>query len=278
MSIKNRLKPTNSKSTIENSHTPVCRSRSIDSMSVTNNEQIVESHSSTGGGLNDDKPASTATLAKTFRTLRKRLSRTSTSNKSELKSRRKSNQNENTGRSGGDDSGDASSTCGDDSHTPLTFTEIPSINCEAPINENSTAQTLKLLRSLPAEKTPSIITSPPPPSSSSTTITTTTDSNDKTNESENSANENTRLSKTWSSSTFTGAQLRGTCSLEYTEYMKEKSHKRKAHLIDLRKDDNQQQQLSPNTITSTSKNAISTSFPSYYSYTLTLFHTKGALT
>lgn len=230
-----------------------------------------ESHSSrTGGGggggegLNDEKPQSTATLAKTFRTLRKRLSRTSTSNKSDQPSPRKSSQFDNTGKSGGDDS--EASSIGDDG-TQLTFAEISSTDSDLKVEENPMAVSLKVHRSLPAQNTPSIITSPPPSSP---------DSNEKINDSECSY-ENAHLSKTWSSSTFTGAQLRGTCSLEYTEHMKEKSHKRKAHMIDLRKDDHQQQ-ISPNTITSTSKHSISTSLTSYHSYTLTLFNTKGALT
>jgi len=267
MSIKNRSKPLTQtsprKTNNENLHTPVCRSRSIDSMSA--NEQVIESNSSGGGG--DDKPQSTVTFAKTFRTLRKRISRTSNSNKQEA--RRRSQQIDNVGKSGGDDSG-ASST--GEEGTQLVFTDIPTSNSDLTATESSTAKLLKVHRSLPSEKTPAIITSPPPPPPSS-------DSNEKNYESESSY-ENSNLSKTWSGPTFTGAQLRGTCSLEYTEHMKDKSHKRKAHMIDLRKDDVQQQtqQLSPNTITSTSKTSISTAFTSYHSYTLTLFDNKGALT
>jgi hypothetical protein len=267
MSIKNRSKPLTQtsprKTTNENLHTPVCRSRSIDSMSA--NEQVIESNSSGGGGGGDDKPQSTVTFAKTFRTLRKRISRTSNSNKQET--RRRSQQIDNLAKSGGDDSG-ASST--GEEGTQFVFTDIPTSNSDLTTIESSTAKSLKVHRSLPSEKTPAIITSPPPPSS---------DSNEKNYERESSS-ENSNLSKTWSGPTFTGAQLRGTCSLEYTEHMKDKSHKRKAHMIDLRKDDVQQQiqQLSPNTITSTSKTSISTAFTSYHSHTLTLFDNKGALT
>jgi hypothetical protein len=244
MSIKNRLKVANQSSsrnpTGENTHAKFFRSRSIDSMS--GNEKISGSDSAgTGEGFIDDKPPSSATFAKTFRTLRKRLSRPSVSNKQEQKQRR-SNTNELAGKSGGDDS-EASST--GEEVPQVSVTDTPTSNSDlTEIETTPTAVSLKVHRSLPAEKTPSIVTSPPP----------LPDVNETTDDSENSY-ENSNLSKTWSSSTFTGAQLHGTCSLEYTEHMKEKSHKRKAHVIDLRKDDGQQQQqpLSPNPITSTNK-------------------------
>jgi len=262
--MKDRLSPRMSN---ENVHPKVLRSRSIDSIDA--DDQTAGSHSS-GENFNDDKPQSTTTIAKTLRTFRKRLSRTSYSNKSEQK-RRTSNQRETFGKSGGDDS-EASSTGEGGVH--ISFQEIPTSNSDLPSIEKtsiSTAVSLKVHRSLPAEKTPSIITSSPPPPPLS-------ELNEKRNDSASSS-DNLNLSKTWSSPTFTGAQLHGTCSLEYTEHMKDKSHKRKAHMIDLRKDDVQhQQQSTTNTMTSTSKHSISRSFTSYNSYTLTPFNNKNTLT
>ncbi|CAF4886766.1 unnamed protein product, partial [Rotaria magnacalcarata] len=72
------------------------------------------------------------------------------------------------------------------------------------------------------------------------------------------------------------AQLRGTCSLEYTEHMREKSHKRKAHMVDLRKDDVHQQQQSI-MMTSTSKHSISTSLTSSNNHPVALMNNKSVL-
>ncbi len=250
--MKNRLKPCNDKAP-----TPICRSRSIDS--VSGNEQTQP----TGGvESTDEKPQNTETLANKFRKLRKRLSRTSNCNKHEQAINRvklNHNEKENTGKSGGDDS--EASSVGED-FTQLSFTEVPTTNTELTDTESSIAIGLKVIRSLPLEKTPSIVTSPP-------------NTDEKTDDS-GSSNENANLSKTWSSSAFTGAQLRGTCSLEYTEHMKDKSHKKKAHMVDLRKDDGQQQSTTT-TITSTSKNTISTSFTSYHTHAITVVNNKGAL-
>ncbi len=280
MSLKNRLKSTPRNNTPNEYTNPmVFRSRSIDSMSA--NEQN-ESHSGGEGSQIDEKPPGSATFSKTFNLFRKRLSRKND------RTRKTSNQNDNAAKSGGDDNGaksggddSAAKSGGDDSEggssagedsVPLTFTATPTSHPDLPAIETSTAVPLGVHRSLPAEKTPAIITSPPPPPP--------INSNEK-NDSNASNYENSNLSKTWSPSTFTGEQLHGKCSIEYTEHMKDKSHKRKAHVIDLRKDDNQQQQqqqISPNNQTSSSKNSISTSLPSYHSYNLILFNTKGVLT
>lgn len=274
MSLRNRLKTSSRNTPNESPHPPVCRSRSIDSMSA--NEQS-ESHSGGEGSNADEKPPGSATFAKTFNILRKRLSRTSNARKTD-RTRRTSNQNDSAGKTGGNDSagksgGDDSeaSSAGEDS-APLSFGEVPTSNSDLTAAEPPrTAVALTVHRSLPGDKTPSIITSPPPPLPPS-------DSNEK-NDSNASSYENSNLSKTWSASTFTGEQLRGKCSIEYTEHMKDKSHKRKAHVIDLRKDDNSQQpQPSPNIILPSSKNSISTSLPSYHSHNLTPLNTKGALT
>ena len=257
----------------------VFRSRSIDSMSA--NEQN-DSHSGGEGSQFDEKPPSSATFSKTFKLFRKRLSRTSNARKSD-QTPRTSIQNDNASKSGGEDS--AVKSGGDDSeggssgcedNTPSQFNDLPSSNPDLATPETpTTAVPLGVQRSLPQERAPAIITSPPPPSAPP-------DFHEKNGSNASSYGENSILSKTWSPSTFTGEQLRGKCSLEYTEHMKDKSHKRKAHVVDLRKDDQQQIQQPPpppnNLSSSSSKNAISTSFPSYYSYTLTLFNTKGALT
>jgi hypothetical protein len=234
------------------------------------NDQTIESHKGGGGSSHDDKPQSTATLAKTFRTLRKRLSRTSNSNKHEdaiKQVRSKHKDKDNAIKSGGDDS-EASST--GEEFTQLSFTEVPTSNPDltAIASATSTATSLKVHRSLPAEKTPAIVTSSPPFESN--------EPNAKTDDS-GSSNENSNLSKTWSPSAFTGAQLHGTCSLEYIEYTKDKSHKRKAHMIDLRKDDVQHHQQLTATMSATSKHSISTSFTSYHRHSLTVFSNKGAL-
>ncbi|CAF5038556.1 unnamed protein product, partial [Rotaria magnacalcarata] len=73
------------------------------------------------------------------------------------------------------------------------------------------------------------------------------------------------------------AQLRGTCSLEYTEHMREKSHKRKAHMVDLRKDDVHQQQQQSIMMTSTSKHSISTSLTSSNNHPVALMNNKSVL-
>ena len=262
----------------ENMRQEVCRSRSIDSMSTdhqTNEIHSSETATGSGGDYNNDKLPSTATFAKTFRTLRKRLSRTSNSIKHD-QTHRTSHQQDNAIKSGGDDS--EASSAGED-NTQLVFAGISPTHLDTQTTSTATieiptAVSLKVHRSLPAEKTPSIITSPPPPSSLQSC-----ECNEQPFENDDNY-DSCNLSKTWSSTTFTGAQLRGTCSLEYTEHMKEKSHKRKAHMIDLRKDDGQQpqQQLTLNPNLSTSKHSISTTFTSYHNHTLTLFNTKGALT
>ena len=253
MSSKNRSKQSNQSSSarnpsVEHVRIPVFRSRSIDSMSTGDHHTEEE--------IPYDKPPSSATFAKTFRILRKRLSRTPNA----LKQKSTQNANDQSGKSGGDDS-EGSSVGEEGGH--FTFNEIPASNPDLATVDNSTGVSLKVHRSLPGDRTPEIITSSPPE----------TEFYEK-----NNGNETNNLSKTWSSSTFTGAQLRGTCSIEYTEHMKEKSHKRKAHMIDLRKDDVQhQQQLTTTSSLSTSKHTISTSFTSYHSHILTHLNIKGAL-
>lgn len=276
MSSKIRLKPLNPTSSSsssnratanDNVHIPVFRSRSIDSVPASDEAAPTAGVDATGGGgcggdsaAHEDKAPSSATFAKTFRTLRKRLSRTSNSRKKE-QATNVLNPNDYGGKSGGDDS-EASST-GEETGT-LAFSALPTSNSDLTDLETSTAVPFRVHRSLPAEKAPEIVTSSPPDLSDSLS----------------SSNDNPMLSKTWSPSTFTGAQLRGTCSLEYTEHMKDKSHKRKAHMIDLRKDDGQyHQQLTPNAIFSSSKHSIaSTTTASYHNHCLTHVNLKGALT
>ena len=217
----------------------------------------------------DEKQTGTTSLAKTFRTLRKRLSRTSNSTKHErLVTQVKSQaiEKDNAAKSGGDES--EASSVGDEP-SQLVFSEIPTSNPDltAVTSPTGAPPTLKGNRSVPTEATPTIVTSPPPLDSSEPV--------DKAEDSTSSA-ENSGLSKTWSTSAFTGAQLRGTCSLEYTEHMREKSHKRKAHVVDLRKDDAQCQQLTPPSMTTTSNPSTSTSFTRCRSHTLTVIPTKGA--
>lgn len=240
----------------KNSNEPVptsfFRSRSIDSMSA--NEPNSDTLSGGESTYPDEKPPASATFAKTFLILKKRFSRTNNTNK-----RRTSNINDGTGKITGDES--EGSSAGEDGASSLS-TALPASNPDL-IGAVPTA--LSVLRSLPAEKTPKIITSPPIESKQEKDVNST-----KFDES--------NLSKTWSSGTFTGAQLRGTCSTEYTEHMKDKSRKRKAHVIDLRKDEPQQPQtpnpLSPST---TSKRSYSTTNPSYHNSNFTLLNIPGAL-
>ena len=253
MSTKNRSKTSARSANNENTHPYVFRSRSIDS--ISGNEQ----NSGGEGGYTEEKPPSSATFAKTFHTIRKRFSRVSGSRKSD-QTQQPTNQNDLSGKSGNDDS-EVSSVS--DEATPLPFQECKTSNPDLSTSRTSTAVSLTVHRSLPVEKTHLTITS--------------SDSNKK-NHSASYNQENTNLSKTWSASTFPVEQLHGTCSVEYTEHMKDKNHRRKAHMIDLRKDDRHQQPLSPSAITSSSKHSISTDLTSYHSYTLTLLNTKGALT
>ncbi|UJR23337.1 hypothetical protein I4U23_026351 [Adineta vaga] len=234
LSLKNRFKTSNPSTprpipTENITRQQIFRSRSIDSASGNDQITVLPSNEVENACSIEDKPQGTTTIIKRFNTLRKRLSRTSNPNKHD-ETKLNANDKDNSAKNGGDDS-EASST-GEDS-APLTFSEIPTSNPDLTTVDNSLllpATSLKVHRSLPAEQTPSIITSPPPADS----------------------NNNPPLSKTWSSTTFTGAQLRGTCSLEYSEHMREKSHRRKAHMIDLRKD-NPQQQLTPTPNTSLNK-------------------------
>ncbi|CAF1035478.1 unnamed protein product [Rotaria sp. Silwood1] len=213
----------------ENLPKSLVRSRS--SESIHGDDKITGSHL-TGGrtsvsGPHEEKPLSITTLSKTIHTLRKRLSRPAHHNKQETVTNRKSsyhNEKDNTVKGGGDDSG--SSSAGEEL-SPSSFTDIPTPNPNvAPITP-APATALKVHRSYPLEKTSSIITPPP----------LTTIESHETDDDSKASKENTNLSKTWAPSTFTRAQLHGTCSLEYTEHMRDKSHKRKAHMIDLRKDD-----------------------------------------
>ncbi|CAF1230907.1 unnamed protein product [Adineta steineri] len=249
----------------ENESIQIFRSRSIDSLTESN-QNI--NPCSTGGGehqasSHEDKPP--ATLAKRFRTLRKRLSRTSNSNKHDhtvTHCKIHPNEKDNNNIKSGGDSSEASSA-GEDLNR-LSFTEIPTSDSEAQSGDYLTvapAVSLKVHRSLPVEKTASTIPA--------------ADAYEKTDSYERTS-ENRTLSKTWSSTNFTAVQLRGTCSLEYSEHMKDKSHKRKAHMIDLRKDDHQSQ-LTPTSLTPLSKHSISIHFQQailitlYYSY----FYYKG---
>lgn len=258
-------------SSSEHTPTPFFRSRSIDSITAgTTHPNASLNPLSAGAALpQDEKQTGTTSLAKTFRTLRKRLSRTSNSTKHEgLASRVRSQvaEKDNAVKSGGDES--EASSVGDEP-TQLVFSEIPTSDLDLTdvMSPSGAPPALKGNRSVPTETAPTIITSPPPLDSSEAV--------DKTDDSTSSA-ENSGLSKTWSASAFTGAQLRGTCSLEYTEHMREKSHKRKAHVVDLRKDDAQCQQLTTPSMTTTSNPSTSTSFTRYRSHTLTVIPTKGA--
>ncbi|CAF4065954.1 unnamed protein product [Rotaria sp. Silwood2] len=253
MSNKLRAKPSNqapSQNTpSENVSTSFFRSRS--SESIPGNDQTTVSHSTGGGGttsgygLHEEKPPSVTTLSKTFSTLRKRLSRPSNYSKQEsVLNRRSSNQTEKDRpvKSGGDDS--ETSSAGEENNQSA-FTEIRTLNQDSTRVPSAPATSLKVHRSLPSEKTTSTLTASP---------LTAIDSNEA-NDDSGSGNESTNLSKTWAPSTFTRAQLRGTCSLEYTEHMRDKSHKRKAHMIDLRKDDEYHHQQS---ITTTYPNKSTT--------------------
>ena len=256
MTSKSRSKTSARSTSKENTHPSVFRSRSIDS--ISGNEQ----NSGGEGDYIDEKLPSSATLAKTFQTLRKRFSRASISRKTD-RTRHQSTQNDLSGKSANEDS--EASSAGEDS-TPLSFQEISTSELDLTTPGTSTAVSLAVHRSLPTEKTLTVITSPPP-----------SDSNKK-NSGTGSSQENSNLSKTWSSSTFTGEQLHGKCSMEYIEQMKEKNHRHKKRIIDLRKDDPHQQLLSPSPITPSSKHSVSIYLTSYHIYTLTLLNTKGALT
>lgn len=239
---------TSRKSAPENTPTAVFRSRSIDSMS--GNDQASDTHST---GEPDEKPPPSATFAKTFQTLKKRFSRHPVKQDS---IQRRSNVSENSGKHIGDDS--EGSSAGEDG-LPLPATPMPTPNPNFTDTLSPRPPALTIIRSLPPDKPPAIITSPPPFESR--------EDRDESN-----------LSKTWTPGAFTGAQLRGTCSLEYTEHMKDKSHKRKAHMIDLRKDDvSTSQQQTPNPLTPTSKHSISTTNTSYRHYNFTQLNNPGAL-
>lgn len=231
-----------------------------------------------GAGANHDEKSTNATttgLAKTFRTLRKRLSRTSATVKNENPFKNVSRLQVEKDHSGkeGDDETDGSSGAEEISQfhfspEPATaepdFAGIRTSVSPAVLNSH-----LKFNCSLPADHAPRIFTSPPPEDLN--------DSNEKNNDS-TSSNENASLSKTWSS--FTGAQLRGTCSLEYAECMKDKGRRRKTHMIDLRKDEpfSQpfQQKLTATSSLITSKLSISRSLTSSRSLRLTNSNPLGA--
>ena len=258
--LKHFLKSSPRKTPNENSRASVFRSRSIDSMS--GNEPASDTHSGGEGIYPDEKPPASATFAKTFLTLKKRFSRTTNPNKQDSL-RRTSNMSDSPGKPGGDDS--EGSSAGEEG-TPLSFAPLPTSNPDLTGIPTPTPVALTVLRSLPSDKAPTIITSPPP--------------NEPTQEKNvnQSKNDESNLSKTWSSGAFTGAQLRGTCSIEYAEHMKDKSHKRKAHVIDLRKDDPQQPQpQTPNPLPTPSKRSYSTTNPSYHNSNFTQLNIPGAL-
>lgn len=244
------------------------RSRSIDS--ITGSDQIsesiptVEEPATASPSVQDEKPQNTGTFTKTLRTLRSRWSRQSNCSKSESTSQNEKNNRSKSicedtgGSSGGEETSSVSIT---DTTTTTTHIEPSSSVPQKPLG---TSVSLRVHRSFPSEKR---TTGGGRPSSDST------DSTDKNNDS-GSGSEISNLSKTWTSSTFSHTQLRGTCSLEYVEHMREKSHKRKAHMVDLRKDDANHQQA--NTTTSSSKNLISTSLTSSTNHALTLMNNKGA--
>ena len=232
------------------------RSKSIDSTSADN--QTLGSHSTgsrpTGSDFHEDRPQSTATLAKRLRTLQLRFSRASTIVKYDTTaSHVGQNEKGNAVKTGGNDS-EANSTGEEYNQSP--FAEAPRYNPDltkvdpTPI---TTARSSKAHQLSPLE-TPSL--------RATLSALDSVNVNVKNDDNRNS-NEKSSLSKTWTSSAFTGASLHGTCSLEYTEHMRDKFHKRKSYVIDLRKDNSQnhhyhqqQQQITTTTITSTSKHSI----------------------
>ncbi|CAF4274334.1 unnamed protein product [Rotaria socialis] len=241
-------------STNDVSSTPFFHSRSIDSL--PGNDQTLGSPPTVGdGGFHDEKSHNTGTLSKTFRTFRSRWSRPSTFDKHDSSLaciNSDHSEKENAAKSGGDDNGGSSG--GEEiNQSPVRGKRATSPDITRRSHKPlGTTVSLNANRSFPSDKRSRIVTTPPPLKS--------TESNDK-NDDSGSGSETTNLSKTWTSSAYNHAKLRGTCSLEYTEHMREKSHKRKAHMVDLRKDDAHQQQQST-MMTSTSKHSISTSLTS----------------
>ncbi|CAF4864806.1 unnamed protein product [Rotaria socialis] len=241
-------------STNDVSSTPFFHSPSIDSL--PGNDQTLGSPPTVGdGGFHDEKSHNTGTLSKTFRTFRSRWSRPSTFDKHDSSLaciNSDHSEKENAAKSGGDDNGGSSG--GEEiNQSPVRGKRATSPDITRRSHKPlGTTVSLNANRSFPSDKRSRIVTTPPPLKS--------TESNDKNDDSE-SGSETTNLSKTWTSSAYNHAKLRGTCSLEYTEHMREKSHKRKAHMVDLRKDDAHQQQQST-MMTSTSKHSISTSLTS----------------
>ncbi|CAF3849723.1 unnamed protein product [Rotaria magnacalcarata] len=229
----------------EVSSTPFFRSQSIDSL--PSNDQTLRSIPTGGGegGFHDEKPHNTGTLSKTFRTFRSRWSRPSNLNKHDSSlacTNSDHSEKENVVKGGGDDNGGSSG--GEEiNQSPVRGKRVTSPDIRRGSHKPlETTVSLNLNRSFTSDKRSRIVTTPPPLKS--------TDSNDK-NDDSGSGSETTNLSKTWTSSAYNRAQLRGTCSLEYTEHMREKSHKRKAHMVDLRKDDVHQQQQQSIMMTST---------------------------
>ncbi|CAF3620024.1 unnamed protein product [Rotaria socialis] len=232
-------------STNDVSSTPFFHSRSIDSL--PGNDQTLGSPPTVGdGGFHDEKSHNTGTLSKTFRTFRSRWSRPSTFDKHDSSLaciNSDHSEKENAAKSGGDDNGGSSG--GEEiNQSPVRGKRATSPDITRRSHKPlGTTVSLNANRSFPSDKRSRIVTTPPPLKS--------TESNDK-NDDSGSGSETTNLSKTWTSSAYNHAKLRGTCSLEYTEHMREKSHKRKAHMVDLRKDDAHQQQQST-MMTSTNK-------------------------
>ena len=248
---------------------PFFRSKSIDSMSSgTTIDQPRQSQSTVpDSSSHEERTSATTGFANTFRTLRQRLSRSSANKNEASKCHRKSphHDKENTIKNTGDDS---STSSPDEDFSSTVFSDISPTHSDSnhiPLKIDHSAQRLRQVQSLTTDSgVPSIITTPPSTNNSS--------SPEKNDDSESST-EHSNFSKTYPSTSFTGAQLRGTCSLEYAEYMKDKAHRRKAHMVDLRKDDSSHpscQQLTVNNLSSTSKNSISIDYTSYPSFILTI--------
>lgn len=256
---------------VENASAPFFRSRSIDSMSAghtTDESSQIESNKRDQS--NDEKSNTSTGFARTFRVLRKRLSRTANAHKIEtMNNQYKPNIYDKNSRSkvSGDDS--EASSAGEDSNN-MVFSELTCSKSDTA--DLSTENMLTKTLSNGSDTIPRIIATMP--------FTDALNLHEKNDENATTFEQHD-LSKTWSGSSFTGAQLRGTCSLEYTEHMKEKSHRRKAHLVDLRKDDsnsNQSQQNASNNLMPTnslsSNSTITISLKTHHSLTLTKLFTN----
>ncbi|CAF1109170.1 unnamed protein product, partial [Didymodactylos carnosus] len=130
-------------------------------------------------------------------------------------------------------------------HEQFVFTGIQSPIPDLTTDQQPQPTPLTAYRSLPTDEKSTLkldCSSTLPPAF-------TTILNDNLN-SDTSQNQTVSLSKTWPPLMFTTTQIHGTCSLEYSEYMKEKINRRKIHLVDLRKDQHSTAPTSTNTLTS----------------------------